>query len=90
MCKENENKEAETAAFYAQADAAWGNLPLCRISHGCVSPEKHPSGFVLAATDIESNEMRYRYSFDCIGSLELFIKSMTEWLDAWKAREVEG
>ena len=90
MSKENEISEAEKAAFYAQADESWGSLPLCRISQGCVSPEKHPSGFVLAVTDVETKEMCYRYSFDCPGSLELFIKTMNEWLDDWKARESEG
>ena len=90
MCKENESSEAEKAAFYADADAAWGSDPESSLGYGAVSTEKHPSGFCIATREKGTNDHRYRYHFDCPDSLELFIKRMTEFLDDWKARELEG
>jgi len=90
MCKEND-ESGGTNLDLSLADKSWGALPECRIGYAPVSIEKHPSGFVLTVREV-ANEMEvgkhvYQCSFDCPGSLEVFIASMTDYLDSWKARE---
>ena len=88
MCKGND-KGNEADLDLSLVDKSWGSLPECRVGYAPVSVEKHPSGFILHIREKETGKSLYRYSFDCTGSLEVFIASMTDYLSDWRIRELE-